>query len=95
MSAQSTTLFNLAEVAFASYSNLQTGSTAAPATALALVQIGMSTKQAVEFAKRYTDVVVPTYHDPASDLDVTVFKDAGGNLTQSPKNGYIDGLCSV
>ena len=77
----STALFNLSEVAFSAYANLTAGTTASVANISALTQTGLAARQAAEFSKRYTDVVIPTYHDPSSDLDVTVFKDGSGNLT--------------
>lgn len=68
-----------AQIAFASYYNFTT-SGAPDVLILQDSGKGMATSEAGAFSSAYA-VALPTYHDPASDLDVTVFKDAGGNLT--------------
>ncbi len=76
---QTALLFNNAELAFASYATLQSGKMNSGTNMSALAQTGMSAKQAEEFAKRYPEIILPTYHDATSDLDVTVFKDPSGH----------------
>jgi Ca2+-binding RTX toxin-like protein len=71
-------LANFAQLAFASYFDLAGGT-----PSVAVLQDGgkgMATAEADAFGAKYS-VVLPTYHDAASDLDVTVFKDVSGNLT--------------
>ncbi|MBE7418528.1 MAG: hypothetical protein HS128_12425 [Ideonella sp.] len=71
-------LKNLAQAAYAAYFDLLAG---VPDTErLKDGGRGMSPFQATAFAGRHT-VALPTLHDSASDLDVTVFKDAAGALT--------------
>ena len=67
-----------ADIALAAYATLQVGGLAVQKAAL--TDAGFSAIQAENFASTYS-LVVPTYHDTTSELDVTVFKDAEGNLT--------------
>ena len=67
-----------ADFALAAYANLAIADLAAQTTALR--NAGFSQAQADKFAFNHS-VVLPTFHDPISDLDVNVFKDANGELT--------------
>lgn len=67
-----------ASIALAAYADLGPGGLASQDAQLK--QAGFASAQSTRFADLFT-VVVPTYHDLASDLDVTVFNDASGNLT--------------
>lgn len=71
-------LASLSQIAFASYFDLVAGPPGADS--LRDSGKGMAAAQAEAFSAKYV-VALPTYHDPASDLDITVFKDASGSLT--------------
>lgn len=77
---QVTMLYNEAELALASYATLENGLTDTNAQRAALRAAGFTTKQAEEFAKRYTEVVTQ-FNDTATSFSATVFKDTSGNLT--------------
>jgi hypothetical protein len=73
----STLLLNDAEVAVAAYADLQFGDTSVGTNQQALINAGMSSTQATEFAKRYPKVVLPTYDDRASDFQARRIKGPG------------------
>jgi Ca2+-binding RTX toxin-like protein len=74
-------LYNNAELALAAYADLDDSkSTADEANIDALIDAGMSNKQAQEFAARYTEVVAQ-YNDLLSGFSATVFKSSSGQLT--------------
>jgi len=70
-------LNTLASIALASYADHASEGKPQGAD---LAKSGFAQPQALEFADAFS-VVIPTYHDPASDLDVTVFKAADGSLS--------------
>lgn len=80
------TIFDSAEIAFASYAVLRPGDLQTQLSALQMRGGGLSAIQAEEFAKKYPTVVTQ-YNDTLSEgglgtsLSATVFKDASGNLT--------------
>ncbi len=66
------------ELAMAAYANLTNSNLSNNDQQTQLRNAGFSSPQAQYFASRYA-VVLPTYHDATSDLDVTVFKDPSGH----------------
>lgn len=76
---QASVVSNAADVAFAAYATLRQGLVDQQLSAL--IAQGFSLRQAEDFASRYPAVVLPTFSDSSSDFDVTVLKDASGNLT--------------
>lgn len=72
-------LFNNAELALAAYADLNTTQSTLDQK-LALIDAGMTDKQAKEFATRYPEVIA---HIPNTDsgFSATVFKDTNGQLT--------------
>lgn len=66
-------IFNTSELALAAYANLANNSqTVLSSNINVLVEAGMSTKQAEEFAKRYPTVITQ-YTDPDTSFTATVF----------------------
>src|SRR6266498_1116952 len=73
-------MFSFSELAFAAYATLIRGSTTAQQAALEAADVGMSPKQAEEFARLYPTVVTSFDDAPNTSFQVTVFKDTAGDL---------------
>ena len=79
--SQVVTLLNNAELAFAAYANLQQGSTSLAANLEALQQGGggLSSRQAIDFASRFPNVLVQ-FNDTATSFSATVFSDTSNRV---------------